>query len=233
MQLSVITAKPWPFTSIQPPSNTQSVLSKGTPASLATKAATLASCRDACLPPQPLKLKFTPARSPAAFFTNTQLVSRIHKSSSPAGIRRTLSLTSLRAMASSSARTNMCTGSNSAMVLAIKARLRRTSGSSLRPQIFCEAPNAIQVRTCGASSSGINQPEGFACAPPAPDAAPAAGCAEHAPAPNIRPPPNSMLWQRKRRRLIFMIGISFKLSSMKERFHDLGFRQPKNSAWHR
>ena len=63
----------------------------------------------------------------------------------------------LRAKFRSAARTSMKTGSKSAIVRAMVARSRRTSATADGPQIAALAPKAIQVRLCGAASSGIRQ----------------------------------------------------------------------------
>ena len=176
-QLSVIMAVPCPSTSMPPPSRIKLLCMRGTPACLATNAATLASRLKVCFSPQPLKLKSTPAFSPFSFTTNTGPVSRIHKSSSGKTIRSILSPISLRATAKSSCRTNIETGSYRAIVSAIVAKLRCTSGKSLLPHTLALAPKAIQVRLCGSPSSGITQPAFVAATAkdslPVPNSAPA------------------------------------------------------------
>ncbi|MNT16614.1 hypothetical protein D3C72_1517260 [compost metagenome] len=110
-QLSVMIAVPWPSTSMPPPSITRLLRSSGTPVSSAMRAATVASRAWACWLPQPLKLKFTAARSPRALRTKTQPVSRIQRSSMACSIRCTLEPHSWRAVEASAGFTSILTGS--------------------------------------------------------------------------------------------------------------------------
>ena len=116
MQLSFKIALPRPSTSSAPPSKQMSARTSGTPAASAIMAGACASCRCACLLPQPLKLKFTALFSPLwLFFTKTAPLSRSQISSSAASMYSTSLPIRFLACTISSGRTNIFTGSKRAM----------------------------------------------------------------------------------------------------------------------